>query len=86
MPRILRDLYVQPRDIARFRRYIASLTGGSQDVVLPIGVANPMAKEHAVVKIDELLAIDADGVGARAGGRAHARTSAGRRRDPVAAL
>jgi hypothetical protein len=63
---ILRDLYVQPRDMQRFRRYIASLTGGSDDVVLPIGVANPMAKEHAVVKIDELLAIGADEVGAQA--------------------
>src|ERR1700732_5106600 len=62
----LRDLYVQPRDMQRFRRYIASLTGGTDDVVLPIGVANPMAKEHAVVKIDELLAIGADEVGAQA--------------------
>src|SRR5437660_5091135 len=70
---ILRDLYVQPRDIARFRRYIATLTGGSDDVVLPIGVANPMAKEHAVVKIDELLEIGADEVGARAAAEADAR-------------
>ena len=70
---ILRDLYLQPRDITRFRRYIASLTGGSDDVVLPIGVANPMAKEHAVVKIDELLAIDADEVGAQAAADADAR-------------
>ena len=63
---ILRDLYIQPRDMQRFRRYIATLTGGSDDVVLPIGVANPMAKEHAVAKIDELLAIGADEVGAQA--------------------
>jgi hypothetical protein len=63
---ILRDLYLQPRDIHRFQRYIATLTGGSDDVVLPIGVANPMAKEHAVVKIDELLAIGADDIGAQA--------------------
>src|SRR5258708_38484136 len=63
----LRELYVQPRDMQRFRQYVATLTGGSDDVVLPIGVANPMAKEHAVVKIDELLAIGADEVGAQAG-------------------
>ncbi len=70
---ILRELYLQPRDMQRFRRYIASLTGGSDDVVLPIGVANPMAKEHAVVKIDELLAIGADEVGAQAAAEADAR-------------
>jgi hypothetical protein len=70
---ILRDLYVQPRDIQRFRRYIASLTGGSDDVVLPIGVANPMAKEHALVKIDELLAIGADEVGAQVAAQADAQ-------------
>ena len=70
---ILRDLYVQPRDITRFRRYIATLTGGSDDVVLPIGVANPMAKEHAVAKIDELLAIGADDIGAQAAADAGGR-------------
>jgi hypothetical protein len=70
---ILRELYVQPRDMQRFRRYIAALTGGSDDVVLPIGVANPMAKEHALVKIDELLAIGADAVGAQAAAQADAR-------------
>jgi hypothetical protein len=41
----------------RFARYIRELTGGTDDTVLPIGVANPMAKEHAVAKIDELLAL-----------------------------
>jgi hypothetical protein len=63
---ILRDLYVQPRSMQRFQQYIAALTGGTGDVVLPIGVANPMAKEHAVAKIDELLALDAEKIGARA--------------------
>src|SRR3981081_2764210 len=62
----LRDLYLQPRDMRRFKAYLAALTGGSDDVVLPIGLANPMAKEHALAKIDELLAIGADEVGARA--------------------
>src|SRR4030088_2346706 len=71
--RILRDLYVQPRDTHRFRQYIAMLTGGTGDVVLPIGVANPMAKEHAVAKIDELLAVGADEIGAEAASTAHTR-------------
>src|SRR5438132_6788058 len=71
--RILRDLYVQPRGMQRFQKYVATLTGGTQDVVLPIGVANPMAKEHAVARIDELLALGADTVGAEAATSAQAR-------------
>ncbi len=61
------------RDVHRFQRYIATLTGSSDDVVLPIGAANPMAKEHAVVKIDDLLAIGADEVRAQAAAGAGAR-------------
>ena len=49
----LRELYVQPRNMQRFRQYIAALTGGGDDVVLPIGVANPMAKEHALARIED---------------------------------
>src|SRR2546421_10773414 len=71
--RILRDLYVQPRGMQRFQKYVATLTGGTQDVVLPIGVANPMAKEHAVAKIDELLALGAETIGAAAAANAHER-------------
>jgi hypothetical protein len=64
--RTLRELYVQPRSMQRFRQYIATLTGGTDDIVVPIGVANPMAREHALIKVDELLALDADGIGASA--------------------
>jgi hypothetical protein len=70
---ILRDLYRQPRDMQRFQKYIASLTGGTDDVVLPIGVANPMAREHAVTRIDDLLALGADEIAAAATARADAR-------------
>ena len=62
----LRELYVQPRDMHRFRDYIGKLTGGTGDIVLPIGVANPMAREHAVARIDEWLALDAEAIGAAA--------------------
>ena len=70
---ILRELYLQPRDMQRFRNYVATLTGGTDDVVLPIGVANPMAREHAVAKIDELLGVGAEDVGAKAAVDAAAR-------------
>jgi hypothetical protein len=71
--RTLRELYVQPRDVRRFRQYIATLTGGGEDVVVPIGVANPMAKEHAVARLDELLALGADDIAAEATASAQAR-------------
>jgi hypothetical protein len=69
----LRELYSQPRDMRRFQRYIATLTGGTDHVVLPIGVANPMAREHALDKIDELLALGAEEVCARSAATAGAR-------------
>jgi hypothetical protein len=45
-------------------------------VVLPIGMANPMAKEHAVAKLDELLALGAEDIGAAAAREAEGRLSA----------
>ena len=70
---VLRGLYAQPRSMQRFREYIARMTGGGDDIVLPIGVANPMAKDHALAKVDELLALGADQVGAEAAGDAQRR-------------
>ena len=70
---ILRDLYQQPRDMHRFRNYVATLTGGGDDMVLPIVSANPMAREHALVKLDELLALGAEEIGAEAARDAMAR-------------
>src|SRR5258708_9138562 len=69
----LRELYVQPRNMQRFRQYIAALTGGGDDVVLPIGVANPMAKGHAIGSIDALLALGADEIAAEAAANAQSR-------------
>ena len=71
--RTLRELYQQPRDTQRFRNYVETLTGGGSDIVLPIGVANPMAKEHALAKIDELLAMGAEEIGKAAADEAYAR-------------
>jgi hypothetical protein len=52
------------------------MTGGTDDVVVPIGIANPMAREHALARVDELIALDADSMGAAA-----ARTADDRLRD-----
>ena len=69
----LRDLYTQPRDMQRFRRYLAALTAGTDDVVLPIGAANPLAKEHALGRLDELLGMGAEDIGAAAAAEAASR-------------
>ncbi|HEX2326926.1 MAG TPA: hypothetical protein VHQ00_16120 [Chloroflexota bacterium] len=61
---ILRDLYAQPRDMARFQRYLSTITQGTQDVVVPIVAANPMAREHVLLRVNELLAQGAEEVGA----------------------
>lgn len=66
---VLRELYAMPRDMARFRQYLARMIGenaeGKDDVVLPITAANPMGKEHCLAAVDALLAIDAEGVARR---------------------
>ncbi|MEM7127997.1 MAG: hypothetical protein AAF702_16805 [Chloroflexota bacterium] len=67
---ILKDLYEKPRDLTRFRQYLAEMLGenedGELDVVVPITSANPMGREHCLDAVNKLLAVDADGVAWRA--------------------
>jgi hypothetical protein len=75
--RVLREVYELPRGMDRFHRYLETVTGGRDDVVLPpLVAANPMAKPHVAARLDELLALDGGGVGERA-----AREAAGRLAD-----
>jgi hypothetical protein len=62
--RVQRDLYAQPRSIARFREYLALLTGGADELRVPLVAMNPMAKEHVARALDAWLALDADGAAA----------------------
>jgi len=55
-----RDLQAIPRGMERFRAYIATMTEGTDDVVLPITGMNPMGKEHVTALLDDLLAADAE--------------------------
>jgi hypothetical protein len=55
-----RALYDQPRDMARFRSYLAQMTGGTDDIALPIVGMNPMGKDKAKAAYDALLAIGAE--------------------------
>jgi hypothetical protein len=55
------DLYRKPRSIERFREYLATLQGDTKgDMALPISGFNPMAKEHVLHKLEELMALDAE--------------------------
>src|SRR5579871_2301878 len=61
-----RDLYAIPRGMERFRTYLAKMTGGTDDVVLPLVTMNPMAKDHVPALIADLIAIGAEVVAASA--------------------
>ena len=70
---IQRDLHAIPRGMERFRAYIATMTGGTDDIVLPITGMNPMGKEHVASLLDDLLAADAEAIAAAAIDEAAAR-------------
>jgi hypothetical protein len=55
-----RDLYAQPVTLERFRWYIHQLTGGTSDIILPIGLVNPMGKQHCAETVARLLDLDAE--------------------------
>ena len=63
---VQRELYAMPRGLDRFWKYVETLTGGTDDIAVPIVAMNPMGKEHSLVKIDELIAIDAERVATEA--------------------
>jgi hypothetical protein len=64
----LREVYALPRGRERFDAYLKTvLTPDRSDVeLLPLLAANPMAREHVSGLLDDLLAMDADGIAARA--------------------
>jgi hypothetical protein len=70
---VQRGLYDMPPGWARFRRYLETMTGGTQDIVLPLGVMNPMGKAHVAAALDGLIALDAEGVAATAAAEAERR-------------
>jgi hypothetical protein len=73
MLRTQRDLYDLPRGMGRFRRYLEVMTGGGEDIELPLPVFNPMGKGHVAATLDALLALDAEAVAAEAVREAGAR-------------
>lgn len=61
-----RGLQTLPRNYARFRQYLRTMLGPDEVRLPPLGIMNPMGKDHVTALLDELLALDADGIGARA--------------------
>ena len=59
---IQRDIYNMPRDFARFKSYLDVLTGGTDDMALPLSAMNPMGKAHVAVQTDKLIALGAEKV------------------------
>ncbi|MGL4599363.1 MAG: hypothetical protein ACRCYO_17705 [Bacteroidia bacterium] len=58
---IMLDFYTKPRTIERFQDYLQLLQGSSKDkLVLPIAGFNPMAKEHVLLKLQELQACNVE--------------------------
>jgi hypothetical protein len=70
---VQRELYKLPRGWERFRAYLATMIDPeTRDLKLPLSGMNPMGKEHLPALLDALLAIDADGLAARAVAEAEA--------------
>jgi hypothetical protein len=63
-----RELYAIPRGRERFEAYLTAMLNEARDDVrlAPLGVMNPMAREHVASRLDEWLALDADAIGAQA--------------------
>lgn len=72
--RRLRDLWSMPRDMARFHAYVEQVKSGADgELLAPLVAANPMAREHMLVYVDALLALDAEGLVAAACAEAEER-------------
>ncbi len=65
--KVQRDLHDIPRGEGRFRRYLRTVfPGGGEADLLPLLAMNPMGRGHVAALLDDLLALDADRVGAEA--------------------
>jgi hypothetical protein len=72
---VQRDLHGIPRGRERFRQYLRTIANedGTDIELIPLLIMNPMGKDHVTALLDGLLALDADGVGARAAADAATR-------------
>ncbi len=75
--RVMRELHRLPLGRERFRQYLRTIFPGGEnaDQLLPLVAMNPMGKEHVTALLDTLLAMDGDGIAARALHEAAAKMS-----------
>ncbi len=66
MLRVQRDLYDIPADPAASGAICDTMTGGSDEIVLPLSTFNPMGRGHVPDCLDALLALDAESLAAEA--------------------
>src|SRR5688572_1367602 len=69
---VQRGIQSLPRNYARFRQYLRTMLSPDGVELPPLGIMNPMGKDHVTALLDALLALDADGIGARAAAEAAA--------------
>ncbi len=74
---IQRELQGLPRNMDRFRQYLRTMIGpdGNTLELPPLGIMNPMGKEHVTALLDAYLALDADGIATRALAEASAQVA-----------
>jgi hypothetical protein len=70
--RVQREIQGLPRNYARFQHYLRTMLSDDGVELPPLGIMNPMGKDHVTALLDALLALDADGVGAAAAAEAAA--------------
>jgi hypothetical protein len=65
---IQRELQGLPRNMDRFRQYLRTMIGpdGNTVELPPLGIMNPMGKEHVTALLDAYLSLDADRTAQRA--------------------
>jgi RimJ/RimL family protein N-acetyltransferase len=60
---IQRELQGLPRNYARFRQYLRTISPDGETLELPpLGIMNPMGKDHVTALLDALLKLDADSI------------------------
>lgn len=60
---VMLGIYKMPLSMERFNAYIKILQGNTKDdLVMPVGGFNPMAKDHAIQKLEELKALQAEAI------------------------
>lgn len=63
---IQRELYNVPRGWRRFQRYLKTMMGDTDDIVIPLVVMNPMGIDDVAATLDALIELRAESIAATA--------------------